>query len=85
MEVPAGNSELSSGDQQKVEPYHATPWGWANPHMDPTAADFVLFAHLIPCCQHFVADSEPKVAFEAAMSARKARFGAHNRYPRHES
>ncbi len=84
MEVPVGNWACG-GDQPKNVETDATPlspWGWANRQMDPTAADFVLFAHLIPCCQHFVADSEPKVAFEAAMNARKARFGAHDRYSR---
>jgi hypothetical protein len=84
MEVPAGNWACGGDQRKKVEPDATplSPWGWANRQMDPTAADFVLFAHLIPCCQHFVADSEPKVAFEAAMNARKARFGAHDRYSR---
>jgi hypothetical protein len=31
---------------------------------------FVLFAHLIPCCQHFRYDGKPKHVFEAAMEAR---------------
>jgi hypothetical protein len=57
-------------------------WGWADPKIDPSvASDFVLFAHLIPCCQHFVADSAPKVDFEAAMQARSTtRFGPHEPY-----